>query len=224
MTGPPISTLRGPSANFSLKSDDESSEEDKNKDDEAKGNVKGDGKDKDKEKEKEKEKEKDKGTPGTSTKGSNTPQGKQKLPDGKKNKTLKRPGSPNLSESSGNESARKKARKQAIASGQGSRSTTPLPGSQAVGAGSQPRPRMGGFTSDGEGTAGEMSDGGPKKKIKIVGLGTGAKNSPVGSRAGSPVPNALVAAQLASGPGEFRIHCVFAVLRKASLVFRRHMD
>lgn len=119
-----------------------------------------------------------------------------------------------MSESSGNESSRKKPRKQAaLASGRGSRATTPLPGAGP----SQPqRPRMAaGFTSDGDGTAGEMSDGPSlKKKIKIVGAAAGAKESPAGSRAGSPVPSAgaPAAAQLAPGQRESRIIrlcCIF---------------
>jgi hypothetical protein len=95
---------------------------------------------------------------------------------------LKRPGSPNLSESSGNESSRKKVK--IAKSGVASRSGTPLPG----------RPKgIGGAMSDGEATAGEASDGGAKlkKKIKLK-SGTGATGTPsgsrAGSRAGSPVP------------------------------------
>ncbi len=43
-----------------------------------------------------------------------------------------------------------------------------------------------GSTSDGEATAGEMSDSaGPRKKIKLVGS---ARGTPSASRAGSPVP------------------------------------
>lgn len=175
-----------------FQSEDESESERQKKEEEAKNNLKADGKDR----EKEKEKEREKGASGSSTKGTTTPQGKAKPDALKKGKSLKRPGSPNLSESSGNESSRKKARKQAIASGQGSRATTPLPPSQAA-ASQGSRAKGAGFMSDGEGTAGEMSDGGKiKKKIKII--GTGAKNSPTGSRAGSPVPS-LLAAQLAPG-------------------------
>jgi transcription initiation factor TFIIF subunit alpha len=101
-------------------------------------------------------------------------------------KTLKRPGSPNLSESSGNESARKKAKKAKTASARQSRSSTPVPGSQSQTAGQ--RRKMGaGSTSDGEATGGEMSDGQPrKKKIKLV--PSGGRGTPTGSRPGSPLP------------------------------------
>ncbi|TPX15010.1 uncharacterized protein E0L32_004840 [Thyridium curvatum] len=118
---------------------------------------------------------------GAASKGNTTPSGKHRLGDAKKGKSLKRPGSPNLSESSGNESSRKKVKKHATGSVQPSRSSTPLPGQQRSRA-------KGGALSDGEATAGEMSDGGvTKKKIKII--GTGARGTPVGSRAGSPVPS-----------------------------------
>jgi len=101
-------------------------------------------------------------------------------------KTLKRPGSPNLSESSGNESARKKAKKSKTASAHQSRSSTPIPGSQSQTAG-QRRKIAAGSTSDGEATAGEMSDGQPKKKkIKLV--ASGGRGTPTGSRPGSPLP------------------------------------
>lgn len=110
--------------------------------------------------------------------GSTTPQGKHKHGD-KKSKSLKRAGSPALSESSGNESSRKKMKKTA-ATAPGSRSGTPIPGAarkKKLGAGS---------TSDGEATAGEMSDGaGPKKKMRLVGS---TKGTPSASRAGSPAP------------------------------------
>ncbi|KAK4450655.1 hypothetical protein QBC34DRAFT_61995 [Podospora aff. communis PSN243] len=117
---------------------------------------------------------------GAATKGTNTPSGKHKAVAGTKKGALKRPGSPNLSESSGNESSRKKVK--IAKSGVASRSGTPLPG----------RPKgIGGATSDGEATAGEASDGGVKlkKKIKLK-SGTGATGTPSGSRAGSPAPPA----------------------------------
>jgi transcription initiation factor TFIIF subunit alpha len=118
-----------------------------------------------------------------------TPSSKLKTPDTpKKMKTLKRPGSPNLSESSGNESARKKAKKAkaASASARPSRSSTPVPGGQSQTVGQ--RRKMGAdSTSDGEATGGEMSDGQPKKKkIKLV--PSGGRSTPAGSRPGSPLP------------------------------------
>ncbi|WYZ45086.1 hypothetical protein EsH8_VIII_000402 [Colletotrichum jinshuiense] len=123
---------------------------------------------------------KDKTASGVSSKGDTTPSGRQKHTDAfKKGKSLKRPGSPNLSESSGNESSRKKMKKHGAASVHQSRSSTPLAGQKS---------NLGkGAMSDGEATGGEMSDGQlRKKKIKLI--GSGARGTPVGSRAGSPVP------------------------------------
>lgn len=109
-----------------------------------------------------------------------TPQ--KKLPDHtRKPKNIKRAGSPAYSDSSGNESGSKKLKKKNQKLSVDSRSGTPVPGGvkkrkSALGAGSG---------SDGEATAGEMSDGaGPKKKIRI---GSG-RGSPAASRAGSPNP------------------------------------
>ncbi|KAG7105230.1 Transcription initiation factor IIF subunit alpha like protein [Verticillium longisporum] len=118
------------------------------------------------------------------SKGTLTPSGKQKEADAaRKGKSLKRPGSPNLSESSETESTlRKKKLKKNGSSVQVSRSGTPLPSGHKhkVGMSSM---------SDGEATGGEMSDGQQrKKKIKL--LGTGARGTPTGSRAGSPAPAA----------------------------------
>lgn len=150
-----------------------------------------------------------KGPSGASSKGNSTPSGRPKHTDALKAKTLKRAGSPNLSESSGNESSRKKHKKkhQMSASQPGSRPMSPSP-SQS-GSGTSPRkssiiklnlnpsklseiqsmpPNP---TSDGEGTAGEMSDGaGGKKKIKLRLSGSRAGSPTGGSRAGSPVVQA----------------------------------
>ncbi|CAK7204796.1 transcription factor IIF subunit tfg1 [Sporothrix eucalyptigena] len=163
-----------------LSSEDEDEEEDKEKKEEEKAKAEGkDSKDK----------------PGTATgtpKGNTTPQGK-KSEAAKKGKSLKRPGSPNLSESSGNESSRKKIKKHANGgSVKPSRSTTPLPGqpprSKIIKSGSS---TGAGALSDGEATGGEMSDGAGtgKRRIKIV--GAGARSTPTSSRASSPNPAAL---------------------------------
>ncbi|ATY66109.1 Transcription Factor Rap30 interaction [Cordyceps militaris] len=150
-----------------MQSDEESSDEEneEKKEDEKKDGEKKDEKDKDDKDEKNKLK-------------AASAQGKHKPAD-KKSKSLKRAGSPALSESSGNESSRKKMKKTAVTA-PGSRAGTPIPGAvrkKKLGAGS---------TSDGEATAGEMSDGaGPRKKIKLV---ASAKGTPSASRAGSPVP------------------------------------
>ncbi|OLN81235.1 Transcription initiation factor IIF subunit alpha [Colletotrichum chlorophyti] len=158
---------------FESSSSDEDSDEEKQAEE---------NKDKEKEKEDEtaqKADSKDKTASGVSSKGNTTPSGRQKHTDAlKKGKSLKRPGSPNLSESSGNESSRKKLKKHAVASVQQSRSSTPVGQKSHLGKGPM---------SDGEATGGEMSDGQlRKKKIKLV--GTGARGTPVGSRAGSPIP------------------------------------
>ncbi|KAK9776599.1 hypothetical protein AB5N19_11144 [Seiridium cardinale] len=154
---------------FASSSDDESgSESDEEK---AKKEEEKDGKDK---------------TAGASSKGDNTPQGKKALGDAaKKGKSLKRPGSPMVSDSSGNESTRKNKKKKVGPSNSslvGSRSSTPIP-----------RRPVPGSASDAEATGGEMSDGvGGKIKKKKTGsnlaTGTGARGTPVGSRAGSPAP------------------------------------
>ncbi|KAK3318397.1 hypothetical protein B0H66DRAFT_236191 [Apodospora peruviana] len=115
---------------------------------------------------------------GATPMATDTPPGKGKNALSKKGK-LKRPGSPNLSDSSGNESSRKKVKtSMGTSSKVPSRSGTPLPG----------RPKgAGGATSDGEATAGEGSDGGLKLKKKIKIKSTGG-STPSASRAGSPAP------------------------------------
>ncbi|EHK46256.1 hypothetical protein TRIATDRAFT_89649 [Trichoderma atroviride IMI 206040] len=169
---------------WSSSSDDDSSDEEDEagKDDEKKeGENKegqGDGKDKSK---------------SQSAKGSTTPQGKQKLSEmGKKGKSLKRAGSPALSESSGNESTRKKFKK---ASGAATDSRPSTPGLQTN---TVRRPKItAGSGSDGEFTAGEMSDGAmQKKKIKLIGSSRG---TPSASRAGSPNPAQAGASPSSSG-------------------------
>ncbi|KAG5984071.1 hypothetical protein E4U55_006103 [Claviceps digitariae] len=118
-------------------------------------------------------------------KSSMTPLGKSKQSDQvKKTKSLKRAGSPALSESSGNESSRKKMRKTTAAAAPGGRSGTPA---------SQPHlihrnPTGQGSASDGEATAGEMTDGAvtQRKAAKLVGSNSrGTSSTP---RAGSPTP------------------------------------
>ncbi|KAK3940659.1 hypothetical protein QBC46DRAFT_384714 [Diplogelasinospora grovesii] len=129
---------------------------------------------------------KDQTASGSNTKGNTTPSGRQKTTDLlKKGNKLKRPGSPNQSETSADESSRKKLKTgKATASMVPSRSGTPLPG--------RPKGAVGGATSDGEATGGEGSDGGLKlkKKIKLKpnSIGSGANGTPVGSRASSPNP------------------------------------
>ncbi|KAL6915891.1 hypothetical protein ACHAPO_005347 [Fusarium lateritium] len=162
---------------WSSSSDDNSSdEEDEEKKDEEK-----------KDEEKKEAGKDDKAQSGSGSKGTNTPSGK-KPESSKKGKSLKRAGSPALSESSGNESSRKKLKKNAT-SAAASRSGTPLPQGAAA------RRAMGaGSGSDGEATAGEMSDGAMgKRKLKLV--SHSARGTPSASRAGSPIP------QGAASPG-----------------------
>ncbi|KAG5928895.1 hypothetical protein E4U42_007762 [Claviceps africana] len=118
-------------------------------------------------------------------KGSVTPLGKSKQSDQiKKTKSLKRAGSPALSESSGNESSRKKM-KTTSATAQESRSGTPA--SQSFMA--QRNPAGQGPLSDGEATAGEMTDGvvTQRKAAKLAGSSSPRGTSSM-SRAGSPTP------------------------------------
>lgn len=186
-------------------SEDEDEDEDKEKKEEEKAKAEGkdgkDGKDKD---------GKDKPATATGTpKGNTTPQGKHKATDaaaaavGKKGKSLKRPGSPNLSESSGNESSRKKVKKHANGgSVRPSRSSTPLPGQP-------PRTKIlktgsstgTGALSDGEATGGEMSDGAASSKRRIKIVGAGARGTPSGSRASSPNPTNAGPLSPGSNPG-----------------------
>ncbi|KAI2641217.1 Rap30/74 interaction domain-containing protein [Xylaria nigripes] len=152
--------------------------------------------DSDSEKEDEENKaDKDKNGNGSSAKGSNTPQGKKTAADAaKKGKSLKRPGSPLGSDSSGTESTRNKKKPKFAATNSitGSRSATPLPGGQSA--------RGAGSTSDGEVTAGEMSDGAGSKMKPRPHLGTGTKGTPAGSRSGSPVPSRPRPASPNAGP------------------------
>lgn len=114
------------------------------------------------------------------SKGNGTSGAKKASDAAKKGKSLKRPGSPNLSDSSENETTRKKVKTEAKSGVKGpsslapSRSTTPMPG----------RKGAGGAASDGEGSDG----GGHKGKDNKPKAGGGATGTPGGSRAGSPNP------------------------------------
>lgn len=182
-------------SNMSQSEDDTSDEEkqkeiDRKKDEEAKS------------KEKAKLDATSKVPSGASSKGNNTPSGRPKHTDPlKKAKNLKRAGSANLSESSGNESTRKKQKKKHQSSVSGS--STPIPGSQPMSSAPSQQPgtaqtsrkdsvlnsksnrspaqAQGGAASDGEATGGEGSDGGKKAQKMKLSLGSHA-----GSRAGSP--------------------------------------
>ncbi|KAG9241164.1 putative transcription initiation factor IIF subunit alpha [Calycina marina] len=165
---------------------------------------------------------------GASSKGTITPSGRSKHVDAlKKTNNLKRSGSLGVSESSGNESSRKKKKTKHSSqpakgtSTSGSRSMSPVPSSSAPASGQTPRkssivklnvnssklseiqsapphPSPTAAISDSEATGGEMSDGGPKrKKIK---LRTGGSNSGTNSRAGSPAPGRAANASRAGSP------------------------
>ncbi|KAF2262443.1 hypothetical protein CC78DRAFT_618502 [Lojkania enalia] len=115
----------------------------------------------------------DKLASGASTRGANTPSGVHKTMDINKKK---RPGSPNLSEASGNESSRKKKKKSKHPDGARKSSLVHLSGTKDAskrGAGS--------------GSDSEMTDAGKPKKNKLkVKLEGSPSGSPGGSRAGSP--------------------------------------
>ncbi|KAF2473405.1 uncharacterized protein BDR25DRAFT_341479, partial [Lindgomyces ingoldianus] len=114
----------------------------------------------------------DKLASGTSTKGTTTPSGAHKPIDMNKKK---RPGSPNLSEASGNESSRKKHKKKHA---DGSRKTSLV----HLSTNNELSKRGAASGSDSE-----MTDAGRKKKQKLkLKVGTSPSGSPGGSRAGSP--------------------------------------
>ena len=155
--------------------------------------------DKDKDKEKEKEKDKDdadkdgKGKDaaksaagGTSSKGANTPSGRTKVVDvlKKTSSAIKRPGSPNLSDASGNESSRKKQKKTGGASTlQSTVPSRPLSPDNAGGIRKGPRPGAG------SGSDTETGDRKPRS-VQMSRNGT-PRGSPSASRAGSPGPGPL---------------------------------
>ncbi|KAH0556975.1 hypothetical protein GP486_005234, partial [Trichoglossum hirsutum] len=117
---------------YSSSSDSDSSEEEKRKEEEAK---KEEEKKATLEREKSKTKDSEKPPSGTSSKGTNTPSGRNKTSDPLKLKSsaLKRPGSPNLSEASGNESSKKKKHKKKHgSSSQDTGTSTPLPESRPM--------------------------------------------------------------------------------------------
>ncbi|RDW64058.1 hypothetical protein BP5796_10560 [Coleophoma crateriformis] len=191
---------------YSSSSEDDTSDEekqaeiDRKKDEEAKAKAK---------------LESSKAPSGTSSKGTNTPSGRPKHSDPLMRNKLKRPGSPNLSETeaSGNESARKKHKKKhGQSSSQATGSSTPAPGTRPLSPtpGGQPQsPRKSSLVKlsmnpskladiqsspPNPSPTGAMSDGeatggemsdGAGGKKKKIKLNYG-KGSPSGSRAGSP--------------------------------------
>lgn len=123
---------------------------------------------------------------GASTKGSNTPSGNHKPSD---LKSKKRPGSPNLSEASGNESSRKKHKKNREHLLDGSRKSS-----------------FANLGRAGSGSDSEMTDAGrakrrkdKKEKNRLV-LGGSPSGSPGTSRAGSPAASSQVNGSRAASP------------------------
>jgi transcription initiation factor TFIIF subunit alpha len=129
---------------------------------------------------------------GASTKGATTPSGSHRSNDVNKKK---RPGSPNLSEASGNESTRKKHKKK---HGDGSRKSS-----------------LAHLRGGASGSDSEMTDAGKTKKPKLkVRLGGSPDGSPAGSRAGSPAVgvNGSRAGSPAAASREFLLFIVMMVL------------
>ncbi|KAF2405275.1 hypothetical protein EJ06DRAFT_545813 [Trichodelitschia bisporula] len=128
---------------------------------------------------------------GSSSKGTNTPNGGKPNAAGKSTTSLKRPGSPNLSEASGNESSRKKAKKQHESADKPPTSLKDLQARQLA----QKHARKGaGSGSDTDATAGGKK---PGLKIKPGGSKAGTPN---GSRAGSPAVGASSNGSRAGSP------------------------
>lgn len=154
---------------------------------------------------------------GASSHGTNTPSGRPSKhpppPNSKPPSSLKRPGSPTISDASGNESSRKKHKKHnglwsSTQTQPPSRPLSPnlaLPSfSSAPVAGPKSSRSHAGSGSEGEaaGSGGEMSDG-TKKRIKLK-LGQPSRNgTPQISRAGSPSSSAPPPPPARTGtPGE----------------------
>ncbi|KAH0543710.1 hypothetical protein FGG08_002026 [Glutinoglossum americanum] len=196
---------------YSSSSDSDSSEEERRKEEEAK---KEEEKKATLEKEKSKAKDGEKLPSGASSKGTNTPSGRNKTSDLlklKSSSTLKRPGSPNLSEASGTESSKKKKKHKKHGSSSqdtGTSPPSPVPMPSAPTQLGQPRkssvvslaidpaklqevtsaPPRPSRANAGSNSDGETTDGGVSRKIKFR-LGSATSPSPTGSRAGSPNPS-----------------------------------
>ncbi|KAJ4377844.1 transcription factor IIF subunit tfg1 [Neocucurbitaria cava] len=128
---------------------------------------------------------------GTSTKGSNTPSGNHKSVD---IRTKKRPGSPNLSDASGNESSRKKHKKNRDKLTDGSRKSS-----------------FANLKGAASGSDSEMTDAGKmkkrkdkKEKSKLV-VGASPSGSPGTSRAGSPAASSQVNGSRAGSPAASKL-------------------
>ena len=161
---------------------------------------------KNQDKAKGKERDGDKGS-GASSRGTNTPSGRGKTVDLLKSSksqvvaSLKRPGSPNLSDASGNESSRKKIKKThtlgtatpgALMLGDGGRSRQ---GSLAPGLPVRKPSTLGvGSASDTDGTGKKIT-----LKLNVRGAGDSRGATPARSRAGSPATQPNAASKNGSG-------------------------
>jgi transcription initiation factor TFIIF subunit alpha len=155
-------------------------------------------------KEQEKGKGKESGKPGSgaSSRGTNTPSGRGKTVD-LLQKSKKRPGSPNLSDASGNESSRKKIKK-THASGTatpGGRSPTDGERSrQGSVAPSAPVRKPSAFGA-GSGSDTDGTSRGPRLKLTVGKAGGSRSGTPSSSRAGSPAAQAPAAGKIGSRAG-----------------------
>ncbi|KAE8377686.1 hypothetical protein BDV26DRAFT_262965 [Aspergillus bertholletiae] len=156
----------------------------------------------------------------SSSKGNNTPSGRPKHTDPLKKGTAaaprKRLGSPNMSDASGTDTSRKKAKSKDLSSQptpqSSSRIMSPVASSQmplgkkrvrniplgSAGSGSD--------ADGGAGSGGEMSESGKTKKLKLNPPVVSQGGTPQGSRAGSPTPLAgrSFSGSRASSPESFR--------------------
>ncbi|OJJ45533.1 hypothetical protein ASPZODRAFT_120017 [Penicilliopsis zonata CBS 506.65] len=146
-----------------------------------------------KEEERKAEEEKNRKDAATASKGSTTPSGRLKTTDPLK-KAKKRVGSPSLSDASGTDTSRKQTKNRHLAPQVASRPMSPSAANQATIGKKRMRNGPGGgagSTSDldgGAGSAGEMSETGKSKKLKLTSTLPSQVGTPQGSRANSPAP------------------------------------
>jgi len=133
---------------------------------------------------------------GAST-GTNTPSGRAEKHGDARNhaagSSLKRPGSPNLSEASGSESSRKRLKKETHASASSSRAMSPaVDGTRPMSPDARARARAAGSGSDTE-ASGTERGGKPKNRALASRPGSPIAGTPTGSapgsRPGSPPPS-----------------------------------
>jgi transcription initiation factor TFIIF subunit alpha len=172
---------------YTEESESEDSDAEKTKEEERKKEEEAKSQDKSKPKGKEPEKP----ASGASTKGSNTPSGRKEKHSEPLRKmastSLKRPGSPNLSEASGNESSRKKIKNRHGTAGSGT--GTPKAGSPMPESAGLNKSRQSSFNGPLRGAAASGSDtegtNSGRTKLKFTMRGS-PNGTPRGSRAASP--------------------------------------